>query len=77
MVILFVQNCEFKSYLSNHAIKEWNKLDYEIRNAEKYFSFWKIPVEFIKPSENSVCKVCNLFKKFKEDQNFYRLTYSK
>ena len=39
-----------KILFSPYAIKEWNKLDPEIRNAETYASFRKMLLNFIRPT---------------------------
>ena len=36
-----------------YAIKEWNKLDPEIRNAKTYASFRKMILNFTRPLGNS------------------------
>ena len=43
----------FKNSFLPYAIKEWNKLDPEIRNGETYASFRKILLNFIRPTGNS------------------------
>ena len=47
----------FKNYFLPYAIKEWNKLDSEIRNAETYASFRKILLNFIRPIGNGTYKI--------------------
>ena len=47
----------FKNSFLPYAIKEWNKLDPEIRNAETYASFRKIPLNFIRPTGNKTYKI--------------------
>ena len=49
---LSIKNC-FLPY----AIKEWNKLDFEIRNAKIYASFRKMLLNFTRPIGNSTCKI--------------------
>ena len=39
------------------AIKEWNKLDSDIRNAKTYASFRKMLLNFIRPIGNSTYKI--------------------
>ena len=38
-------------------LKEWNKLDPEIRNFEAYDHFRKMLVKFIRTTGNSTCKI--------------------
>ena len=40
----FRRTMSFKNSFLTYAIKEWKKLDPEIRNAEKYASFQKLPL---------------------------------
>ena len=40
----FRRTMSFKNSFLPYAIKEWKKLDLEIRNAEKYASFQKLPL---------------------------------
>ena len=47
----------FKNSFLPYAVKEWNKLDPEIRNAETYVSFRKMLLNFIRPIGNSTYKV--------------------
>ena len=42
-----------------YAIKEWNKLDPEIRNAKQYAVFQKMLLNFIRPIGNSTYKICD------------------
>ena len=44
------------SFLS-YVIKEWNKLDFEIRNAETYASLGKMLLNFMRPIGNSTYKI--------------------
>ena len=53
----FCWTVSFKYSFLPYAIKEWNKLDYEIRNAETYASFRKMLLNFIRPMENSTYKI--------------------
>ena len=53
-----VELCLKSSFLP-YAIKEWNKLDGEIRNAETYNPFWKMLLNFIRPTGNSAYKIYN------------------
>ena len=48
--------CSFRNSLLRYAMKEWNKLDLEIRNAETYASFRKMLINFIRPTGNSTYK---------------------
>ena len=48
----FCQTVSFKNSFLRYAIKEWNKLDSEIRNAKTYASFPKMLLKFIRPIEN-------------------------
>ena len=45
------------SHSAEHTIKEWNKSDPEIRNAETYASFRKIRLNFIRTTGNSTYKI--------------------
>ena len=47
----------FKNSFLPYAIKEWSKLDSEIRNAETYASFRKMLLNFIRPTGNSTYKI--------------------
>ena len=47
----------FKNSFLSYAIKEWNKLDREIRNAETCASFRKMLLNFIRPTRNSTYKI--------------------
>ena len=47
----------FRNSFLPYAIKEWNKLNPEIRNAETYASFRKILLNFIRPSGNRTYKI--------------------
>ena len=47
----------FKNSFLPYAIKEWNKLDPNIRNAETYASFRKMLLNFIRPKGNSTYKI--------------------
>ena len=47
------------SFFSN-AVGEWNKLHYQIRNAEAYSSFRKILLNFIRPTQKNTCKISEL-----------------
>ena len=53
----FCQTVSFKHCFLLCAIKEWNELDYEIRNAETYASFQKMPLNFTRPIRNSTYKI--------------------
>ena len=53
----FCQTVSFKIYFLPHAIKEWNKLDPDIRNAETYASLRKMFLNFIRPIGNSTYKI--------------------
>ena len=46
-----------KSFFLPYAIKEWNKLDPEIRNAETHASFRKMVLNFIRTTGNSSYKI--------------------
>ena len=50
----------FKNSFLPYAIKEWNKLDSEIRNAKTYASFRKMLLNFIRPIGNSTHKIYDL-----------------
>ena len=49
----FCRTMSFKNSFLPYAIKEWNKLDPEIRNAATYASFRKMLLNFIRPIGNS------------------------
>ena len=53
----FCRTVSFKNSFLPYAIKEWNKLDSEIRNAKTYASFRKMLLKFIRPIENSTYKI--------------------
>ena len=53
----FCRTVSFKNSFLPYAIKEWNKLDSEIRNAKTYASFRKMFLKFIRPIENSTYKI--------------------
>ena len=46
-----------------YAVKEWNKLDLEIRNAEAYASFQKLLLSFIRTKGNNTCKIYDPLRK--------------
>ena len=47
----------FKNSFLSCAIKEWNKLDSEIRNVKTYAYFRKMLPNFIRPIGNSTYKI--------------------
>ena len=53
----FCRTVSFKNSFLPYAIKEWNKLDSEIRNAKTYASFRKMLLNFIRPVGNSTYKM--------------------
>ena len=53
----FCRTVSFKNSFLPYAIKEWNKLDSEIRNAKTYASFRKMLLNFIRPIGNSTYKI--------------------
>ena len=53
----FCRTISFKNSFLPYAIKEWNKLDPEIRNTETYASFRKMLLNFIRPTGNSTFKI--------------------
>ena len=53
----FCRTVSFKNSFLPYAIKEWNKLDCEIRNAKTYASFRKMLLKFIRPIGNSTYKI--------------------
>ena len=53
----FCRTVSFKNSFLPYAIKEWNKLDSEIRNAKTYASFRKMLLNFIRPIGNSTHKI--------------------
>ena len=52
----FGRTVSFKKKFLPYAIMEWNKLDSEIRNAETYASFRKMPLNCIRTTGNSTVK---------------------
>ena len=52
-------NCVFEKFFLPYAIKEWHKLDPEIRNAKKYTVFQKMLLNFIRHIGNSTYKICD------------------
>ena len=50
---LFSQTVSFKNYFILHAVKKWNKLDPEIKDAETYVALRKMLLDFIRPTGNS------------------------
>ena len=53
----FCRTVSIKNCFLPYAIKEWNKLDFEIRNAKIYASFRKMLLNFTRPIGNSTCKI--------------------
>ena len=53
----FCRTVSFKNSFLPYAIKEWNKLDSEIRNAETYASFQKMLLNFTRPIGNNTYKI--------------------
>ena len=53
----FFRAVSFKNSFLPYAIKEWDKLGPEIRNAETYASFQKMLLNFIRPIGNSCYKI--------------------
>ena len=53
----FCRTVSFKNSFLPYAIKEWNKLDSEIRNAKTYASFRKMLLNFIRPIGNRTRKI--------------------
>ena len=53
----FCRTMSFKNSFLPYAIKEWNKLDPNIRNAETYASFRKMLLNFIRPKGNNTYKI--------------------
>ena len=53
----FCQTMLFKNSFLWYAMKEWNKLDPNIRNAETYAYFRKMHLSFIRPKGNIACKI--------------------
>ena len=47
----------FKNHFLPYAIKEWSKLDAEIRNAETYASFRKMLQNFLRPTGKATYKI--------------------
>ena len=59
----FCRTVSFKNSFLPYAIKEWNKLDSEIRNTEAYKKYYrKILLNFIKPIGDSIYKIYNLLR---------------
>ena len=56
---VFYRTVFLKNSFLPYAIKEWNKLDPEIRNAKKYAVFQKMLLNFIRPIGNSTYKICD------------------
>ena len=64
-----------------YPIKEWDELDFKIRNAETYVSYRKVLLNFIRPTGNSTFKIYDLlgiklltalrlgFSQFSEDRH--------
>ena len=53
----FSRTVSFENSILPYAIKEWNKLDPEIRNAKTYASSPKMLLNFIRPTGNSTYKI--------------------
>ena len=45
-------HCVFENFIFPYSIKEWNKLDPEIRNAETYVFFRKTLINFVRSTGN-------------------------
>ena len=58
----FRRTVSFKKSFLPYAIKKWNKLDFEIRNAETYASFRKMLLNFIRPIGNSTYKIYDVLR---------------
>ena len=58
----FRRTVSFKKSFLPYAIKKWNKLDFEIRNAETYASFRKMLLSFIRPIGNSTYKIYDVLR---------------
>ena len=58
----FCRAVSFKNYFLLYAIKEWNKLDPEIRNAEAYASFQKMLLNFVRTTGNNTYKIKTLLE---------------
>ena len=56
----FCRTVYFKNSFLLYAIKEWNKLDSEIRNAETHASLREMLLNFIRPIGNSTYKIYDL-----------------
>ena len=56
----FCRTMSFKNSFEPYAIKKWNKLNPEIRNAETYASFRKMLLNFMRPTGNSAYKIYDL-----------------
>ena len=57
LIPLFCRAMSFKNYFLTYAIKEWNKLDPKLRNAESYASFRNMLLDFIKLTGNSTYRI--------------------
>ena len=53
----FGELCLKKIFFLPYALKEWNKLHSEIRNAKTYASFRKMLLNFSRPIGNSTYKI--------------------
>ena len=53
----FCRSVSFENSFLPYAINEWNKLDLEIRNADTYASFWKMLLNFIRPTHRKFFKI--------------------
>ena len=58
----FCQTVPFENSFLLYAIKEWHKLDSEIRNSETYVSFRKMLLNFIRTTGNSPYNIYDLFE---------------
>ena len=57
----FCPTVSFKFFFLPYVIKEWNKLDPDIRKVESYASMLKMLLNFITATGNSTCKIYDLF----------------
>lgn len=61
----FCPTVSFKFFFLPYVIKEWNKLDPDIRKVESYASMLKMLLNFITATGNSTCKIYDpLAKKY-------------
>ena len=62
MVVFMSRTLSFRNSFLPYPMKEWNKLVPEIRNAETYASFRKMPLHFKRPTGNTTYKIYYLLR---------------